>query len=165
LKQNSAHDSQHSHERGLLPAKQRRYAVMILLVILDWLSIWGWNAELVQSLVPVSLNNSFHSVLVNTGSRSLTMDFDTPWSLTMVSKKALATVIAEYGWPMARMWAYLENRPPPSELPTCRRPWGSLRRNPTQCHTTRRLAPPMAAGGRPGGDGRSCYAGTLHNCK
>jgi hypothetical protein len=42
---------------------------MILLVISDWSSVCGWNAELVQSLVPVSQNNSFHSVLVNTESQ------------------------------------------------------------------------------------------------
>jgi hypothetical protein len=61
-------------------------------------------------LVPVSRNKSFHSVLVNTGSRSLTMDSGTPWSLTMVSKNALATVVAEYEWPRAMKWAYFKNR-------------------------------------------------------
>jgi hypothetical protein len=48
--------------------------MMILLVISNWSSVYGWNVELVQSLVPVSRNNSFHSVLVNTESQSLTMD-------------------------------------------------------------------------------------------
>jgi hypothetical protein len=67
--------------------------------------------ELVQCLVLVSLNNSFHNVLVNTGSRSLRMDSGTPWSLTMVSKKALVTVVAEYEWPRVRKWVYLENWP------------------------------------------------------
>jgi hypothetical protein len=58
----------------------------------------------------VSRNNSFHSVLVNTGSRSLTMDSGTPWSLKMVSKNALANVIAEYGWSRAMKWAYFKNQ-------------------------------------------------------
>jgi hypothetical protein len=63
----------------------------------------------VQCLVLVSLNNSFHNILVNTGPRSLRMDSGTPWSLTMVSKKALVTVVAEYEWPRVRKWVYLEN--------------------------------------------------------
>jgi hypothetical protein len=58
----------------------------------------------------VSRNNSFHSVLVNIASRSLTMDSGTPWSLTMVSKNALVTVVAEYGWPRVMKWAYFENQ-------------------------------------------------------
>jgi hypothetical protein len=38
------------------------------------------------------------------------MDSGTPWSRTIVSKKAVATVVAEYGWLRATKWAYLENR-------------------------------------------------------
>jgi hypothetical protein len=47
-------------------------------------------------------------LLVNTGSRSLTMDIGRPWSLTTWSKNALATVSAEYGWLRVRTCAILE---------------------------------------------------------
>jgi hypothetical protein len=39
-----------------------------------------------------------------------TMDSGTLWSLTMVSKNALVTVVAEYGWPRAMMWVYFKNQ-------------------------------------------------------
>jgi hypothetical protein len=46
---------------------------------------------------------------VNFGSRSLTIELGTPWSLTMWSKKTPVTVVAVYGCPGGRKWAALEN--------------------------------------------------------
>jgi hypothetical protein len=44
-------------------------------------------------------NNSFHMPLVKIGSRLVTIDDGIPWRRTMLSKKALPTIAAEYGCP------------------------------------------------------------------
>jgi hypothetical protein len=67
---------------------------MMRFVISDWVSNCGWNAELVRSVVPQRRNNSFHIVLVKTGSRSLTINAGSPWRWTICSKKAVATDVA-----------------------------------------------------------------------
>jgi hypothetical protein len=81
---------------------------MMLLVTSDCPSVCGRNAELMRSYVPDNRNISHHTLLVNTGSRSLTMDIGRPWSLTTWSKNALATVSAEYGWLRVRTCVILE---------------------------------------------------------
>jgi hypothetical protein len=47
---------------------------------------------------------------VKTGSRSLTIEAGNPWRRTMLVKKAVATVVAEYGCPSAMKWPYMEKR-------------------------------------------------------
>jgi hypothetical protein len=83
---------------------------MTWLVTLDWPSVWGRNAELRHNWVPKSLNISCHTRLVKTGSRSLTIKAKNLWRRTMLVKKAVATVVTEYGCPSAMKWPYLEKR-------------------------------------------------------
>jgi hypothetical protein len=83
---------------------------MTRLVTSDWPSIWGRNAELRHNWVSESLNISYHTRLVKTGSRSLTIEAGNPWRRTMLVKKAVATVVAEYGCPSAMKWPYMEKR-------------------------------------------------------
>jgi hypothetical protein len=81
----------------------------VWLVTSDWPPVWGWKAELISSFTPTSWKSSFQNVLVNTGSRSLTMEHNIPWRRTMLSKKAIATVETEYGWLNGMKWANFEN--------------------------------------------------------
>jgi hypothetical protein len=50
---------------------------MTWLVASDWPSVWGWKAEDMYSFEPVSVS-SFQNDEVKAGSRSETMDCDTP---------------------------------------------------------------------------------------
>jgi ABC-type transport system involved in cytochrome c biogenesis permease subunit len=60
--------------------RHRRYIVMILFAASNWPSDWGWNADEMCSLMPDSVKSSIQNLLMNMGSRSLTMDSDMPWS-------------------------------------------------------------------------------------
>lgn len=64
---------------------------MILFVISDCPLDYGWKAELISNLTPARRNNSNKKELVKTVSQSLTMEQGNQYSLTISSKKALAT--------------------------------------------------------------------------
>jgi hypothetical protein len=83
---------------------------MILFTTSDWPSIYGWKAVLMRSVMPASLKRSCHTLPVNTGSRSLTIDVGNPCNRTMPSKKVRVTDAAVYGCSRGMKWAYLENR-------------------------------------------------------
>ncbi|WVZ57692.1 LOW QUALITY PROTEIN: hypothetical protein U9M48_008045 [Paspalum notatum var. saurae] len=87
---------------------QRKYMAIVQLVTSDWPSVCGWKAVLMRSLTPDILNRSHQTALVNTGSRSLTMDAGRPWRRTIWLKNALAG--GRSGCPKAMKWAYLEKR-------------------------------------------------------
>jgi hypothetical protein len=60
--------------------------------------------------MPVSSNNSYQNVLVNTAFRALTIEVGMSCSHTMLSKNALATIIVEYGWPTGMKYANFDKR-------------------------------------------------------
>lgn len=106
----SAHGNHRSHWRGRSPVKQRRYMAITRLAASVWPSDCGWKADVMCSLVPSRRISSFQNVEVNTGSRSDTMDWGTPWRRTMSVKNACATDSAEYGWASGMKWQYLLKR-------------------------------------------------------
>jgi hypothetical protein len=69
--------------------------VIILFVASDWSSLYRWNADNILSLMSVSSNNSRQNKLVNAMSQSLTIELGMSCKRTMLSKKALATVVTK----------------------------------------------------------------------
>lgn len=60
-----------------------------------------------HNLVPCNPNNDRQKELINTLSRSLTIDVGIPWSRTTLAINALATTTAVNGCLKATKWAYL----------------------------------------------------------
>lgn len=60
-------------------------------------SDWGWNADVMCSLVPASRMSSHQKADVKMGSRSKTMDCETSWRRTISAKNAWATDFAVSG--------------------------------------------------------------------
>jgi hypothetical protein len=111
---------------------------MIRFVTLDCPSVCGLKAELVHSVVPQRRKSSCHIVLVKMGSLSLTIEASMPWSRTMFSKKAAATVVAVYGWCKAMKWPYLDSQSTTVKITVLPPTFGSpsTKSIVMSCHTT-----------------------------
>lgn len=72
-------------------------------------SACGWYAELKSWLVTLRLKISFEKWLVKMALQSLTMLWDSPKNLKILSINSRVTPIAVYGWDNSKKWLYLLN--------------------------------------------------------